>query len=64
VTQINGSVDPPTTDAQRGPSIWVYVSLAPLRPTADKVIYVVVVVLIRSVDLFVIWPSVRVLSVR
>lgn len=61
------SVDPPTTDARHGPSIWLYAPSVPLRLTADEVVFVffdVVAVLIRSVDLFVIQSSAKDLSVR
>jgi hypothetical protein len=60
------SVVPSTTDLS-SPSIWVYASLAPLRPLADELATVtasvVFVVLIWSLHLLVIWSSSEDLSI-
>jgi hypothetical protein len=62
-----GSVDPLSTDAMRGSSIRLYAPLVPLQDPAGELIIVnsavVSSVIIRSMDLDVIWSSFEVLSV-
>jgi hypothetical protein len=66
-TILLGSVVLPTTDVMRGPSILLYAPSAPLQLPADELVAVSAavffVVLIRSLDLDVIWSSLEVLSI-
>jgi hypothetical protein len=50
-------------DTSCGPSVWVYMPLAPLQPITDMIV-VFTTAIVRSMDQFVIQPSLRGLSVR